>query len=246
MDLDRHEVTVRGALVNLPLKEFDRTAWALGATYWPDADIAVKLDYTVLLVGADVSRPSVFRQLGLPPEEAARVAQTLPGAQLVLELGRYLVGESGAYVCRVIDRKVSRGQVFLVCDGGLHHHLAASGNFGQVIRKNYPVAIGNRMDQAAGDAVSVVGPLCTPLDLLADRMPLAEAQSEWVVDLIEGSGRLPDRSTMTREVAIDQAKMKRRYVNSKRHTIQVDFEDYLRTVSAERAVSRERATTTAG
>ena len=88
----------------------------------------------------------------------------------------------------------------------------------------------------------VVG-LVQPLGAI---MPLAEAQSEWVVDLIEGSGSLPDRSTMTREVAIDQAKMKRRYVNSKRHTIQVDFEDYLRTVSAERAVSRERATTTAG
>ena len=108
-------------------------------------------------------------------ELVPRVAQTLPGAKLVLELGRYLVGESGAYVCRVIDRKVSRGQVFLVCDGGLHHHLAASGNFGQVIRKNYPVAIGNRMDAPAGEAVSVVGPLCTPLDILGDRMNLPEA-----------------------------------------------------------------------
>ena len=67
----------------------------------------------------------------------------LPEAALVIELGRYLVGEAGVYVCRVVDRKVSRGQVFLVTDGGLHHHLAASGNFGQVIRKNYPVAIGN-------------------------------------------------------------------------------------------------------
>jgi diaminopimelate decarboxylase len=71
-----------------------------------------------------------------------------PGAQLVIELGRYLVGEAGVYVTRVVDRKVSRGQVFLVCDGGLHHHLAASGNFGQVVRKNYPVAIGNRTRRA--------------------------------------------------------------------------------------------------
>lgn len=106
----------------------------------------------------------------------AEAAQKLPQAELVIELGRYLVGEAGIYVCRVIDRKLSRGHTYLVTDGGLHHHLSASGNFGQVIRKNYPVAIGNRMDQAAGDAVSVVGPLCTPLDLLADRMPLAEAQ----------------------------------------------------------------------
>jgi diaminopimelate decarboxylase len=100
----------------------------------------------------------------------------MPQARLVVELGRYLVGEAGVYVCRVIDRKLSRGQVFLVTDGGLHHHLAASGNFGQVIRKNYPVIIGNRVDATELETASVVGPLCTPLDLLADRMPLAKAQ----------------------------------------------------------------------
>ena len=100
----------------------------------------------------------------------------LPQAKLVIELGRYLVGEAGAYVCRVIDRKVSRGQVFLVTDGGLHHHLAASGNFGQIIRKNYPVVIGNKIGAEEREIASVVGPLCTPLDLLADRMELANAQ----------------------------------------------------------------------
>jgi diaminopimelate decarboxylase len=98
----------------------------------------------------------------------------LPGVQVAVEMGRYLVGEAGVYVARVVDRKVSRGQVFLVTDGGLHHHLAASGNFGQVIRKNYPVAIGNRVD-GPREAVSVVGPLCTPLDLLAERMELPQA-----------------------------------------------------------------------
>ena len=104
-----------------------------------------------------------------------RAKMALPDARLVLELGRYLVGEAGLYVCRVVDRKISRGQVFLVTDGGLHHHLAASGNFGQVIRKNYPVAIGNRMGASDVEQASVVGPLCTPLDLLADRMTLSVA-----------------------------------------------------------------------
>ncbi len=104
-----------------------------------------------------------------------RVRAALPQAQLSIELGRYLVGEAGVYVSRVIDRKVSRGQVFLVTDGGLHHHLAASGNFGQVIRKNYPVAIGNRMADGERETLSVVGPLCTPLDLLADQMELPAA-----------------------------------------------------------------------
>ena len=104
---------------------------------------------------------------------AARAARTLPQAQLVLELGRYLVGEAGLYVCRVLDRKASRGTVYLVCDGGLHQHLAASGNFGQVIRKNYPVRIATRMAaDAPTEAVSIVGPLCTPLDILADNMTL--------------------------------------------------------------------------
>ena len=105
-----------------------------------------------------------------------QVAAALPAARVSIELGRYLVGEAGIYVARVVDRKLSRGQVFLVTDGGLHHHLAASGNFGQVIRKNYPVAIGNRMDAPETEAVSVVGPLCTPLDLLADRMALPHAE----------------------------------------------------------------------
>ncbi|HXU41231.1 MAG TPA: pyridoxal-dependent decarboxylase, exosortase A system-associated [Burkholderiales bacterium] len=100
----------------------------------------------------------------------------LPQAQVVLELGRFLVGEAGIYVCRVIERKMSRGHCFLVTDGGLHHHLAASGNFGQVLRKNYPVVVGNRVAGTDREVVSVVGPLCTPLDLLADSMEMAKAE----------------------------------------------------------------------
>jgi diaminopimelate decarboxylase len=102
--------------------------------------------------------------------------ERLPDAQVALELGRFLVGESGVYVCRVLDRKVSRGQVFLITDGGLHHNLAASGNFGQVLRKNYPVLIANRIGAEEREIASVVGPLCTPLDLLADRMELPRAE----------------------------------------------------------------------
>ena len=99
----------------------------------------------------------------------------LPQARVVIELGRYLVGEAGIYACRVLDRKISRGQVFLITDGGLHQHLAASGNFGQVIRKNYPVIVGNRVVGEKREVVNVVGPLCTPLDLLADSMEMAQA-----------------------------------------------------------------------
>jgi diaminopimelate decarboxylase len=107
---------------------------------------------------------------------AQRARADLPQARLVLELGRYLVGEAGIYVARVLDRKVSGGQVFLVVDGGMHHHLAASGNFGQVLRRNYPVTIVTRSRSEARETASVVGPLCTPLDLLADRMDLPVAE----------------------------------------------------------------------
>jgi len=117
-----------------------------------------------------------------------KIKQQLPHATIALELGRYLVAEAGIYVCRVLERKMSRGQVFLVTDGGLHHHLAASGNLGQVIRKNYPVIIGNKVQGAAREVVSVVGPLCTPLDLLADQMPMAKASvNDLVVVLQSGA-----------------------------------------------------------
>jgi diaminopimelate decarboxylase len=108
---------------------------------------------------------------------AERAAVSLPHAEIVIELGRYLVGEAGVYVARIVDRKISRGRVFLVTDGGLHHHLAASGNFGQVIRKNYPVAIGTAMGAAETERASVVGPLCTPLDLLGADMLLPKADA---------------------------------------------------------------------
>jgi len=127
--------------------------------------------------------PLAVEQVGEALDQALnQLRQALPKTEVIIELGRYLVGEAGIYVCRVIDKKISRGQTFLVVDGGLHHHLAASGNFGQVIRKNYPVAIGNKMDGKNLETVSIVGPLCTPLDILADKMTLPKAEiGDWVV-----------------------------------------------------------------
>jgi diaminopimelate decarboxylase len=100
------------------------------------------------------------------------LAPALPQAQVTIELGRYLVGEAGVYVTRVVDRKVSRGKTFLVVDGGLHHQLAASGNFGQVLRRNYPVTVADQSYGSPTEVVSVVGCLCTPLDLLGDNVTL--------------------------------------------------------------------------
>jgi diaminopimelate decarboxylase len=145
---------------------------------------SMKTPLTVLNIGGGFGIPYFpgERPLDLGPiaEHLARLIvrskSVLPHVSFVLELGRYLIGEAGIYVCRVIERKVSRGEVFLITDGGMHHHLAASGNFGQVIRKNYPVVIGTRVRGEKRERASVVGPLCTPLDVLADRAELAEAR----------------------------------------------------------------------
>ncbi|MFM9827400.1 MAG: pyridoxal-dependent decarboxylase, exosortase A system-associated [Sphingomonas sp.] len=96
----------------------------------------------------------------------------LQASRFVLELGRWLVAECGVYLTRIVDIKQSRGEMFLVTDGGLHHQLAASGNFGTVVRRNYPVALANRMAGTGLQTVNVVGCLCTPLDRLADQVSL--------------------------------------------------------------------------
>ena len=100
----------------------------------------------------------------------------LHDTRFAIELGRWLVGEAGVYLTRIVDRKVSRGKTFLVTDGGLHHMLAASGNFGQLLRRNYPVAVANRFGAGAQEEQTVVGCLCTPLDLLADEAMLPRAE----------------------------------------------------------------------
>lgn len=100
-------------------------------------------------------------------------ADILSGSAFAMELGRWLVGEAGVYLTRVVDVKVSQGETFVVVDGGLHHQLAASGNFGTVVRRNYPIAVANRFGEAAADqAVTVAGCLCTPMDKLGDKVAL--------------------------------------------------------------------------
>ncbi|MEM1133029.1 MAG: pyridoxal-dependent decarboxylase, exosortase A system-associated [Pseudomonadota bacterium] len=106
----------------------------------------------------------------------ANLPDSLQACDFAIELGRYLVGEAGIYVTRIIDRKESHGEIFLTCDGGLHHQLAASGNFGTVIRRNYPIAMAANHDREE-EIVSVVGCLCTPLDRLADNVSLSRAES---------------------------------------------------------------------
>lgn len=122
---------------------------------------------------AAIDVEGIGRALG---QRLARLPAMLAASRFALELGRWLVGEAGIYLARVVDRKESGGETFLIVDGGLNHHLAATGNFGTVVRRNYPVAVAHRIGEAAEETVSVVGPLCTPLDRLADRVALPRAE----------------------------------------------------------------------
>ena len=100
------------------------------------------------------------------------LAIKLVDTEVHLELGRFLVANAGMYLCKIVDIKESRGKTFWVCDGGMHHHLANSGNLGQVFRKNYPVFLANCIDSTLTQHVDIVGPLCTPLDIIASNISL--------------------------------------------------------------------------
>lgn len=165
-----------------------------------DSDAIVETQAATLVLAArlaeEASAPPPLVNLGggfgIPyfagdtPVDLARISDALAGAltsraailaetRFAIELGRWLVAECGVYLTRVVDRKVSRDESFLIVDGGLHHQLAASGNFGTVVRRNYPVAVAHAMGAEATETVSVVGCLCTPLDRLADRVALPRA-----------------------------------------------------------------------
>ena len=106
-----------------------------------------------------------------------------------IELGRWLVGEAGVYLTRVVDVKESQGERFAIVDGGLHHQLAASGNFGTVIRRNYPARLANRMDAPPDPRpTTIAGCLCTPLDRLGDALALpAPVRGDLVAIFLAGA-----------------------------------------------------------
>lgn len=138
------------AAVNLPLRTLD-FGGGLGIPYFSGDS---ELDLCSFSKGlhelmAGVEREDCFAQ-----------------CKFMVEPGRFLVGEAGVYVARINDIKISRGRKYLILDGGMNHHLAASGNLGQVIKRNFPMAVLNKCDAPATDTVDVVGPLCTPLDTL--------------------------------------------------------------------------------
>lgn len=115
--------------------------------------------------------------LTLIGEQVAAWLPTDGETRCAIELGRFMVAESGVYLTRIVDRKISDGQIFLIVDGGLHHQLAASGNFGTVVRRNYPIALAGSFGAEADEVVNVHGCLCTPLDRLGDQVALPHAEA---------------------------------------------------------------------
>ena len=122
-------------------------------------------------------RPLEIRAIGTAlAEEFTQLSSDYDETRFCIELGRYLVGEAGVYLTRIVERKQSHDEVFLITDGGLHHQLAASGNFGTVVRRNYPLANAGKFDAAVDEVASVVGCLCTPLDRLGDNIGLPASE----------------------------------------------------------------------
>jgi diaminopimelate decarboxylase len=112
---------------------------------------------------------------------AYRTDPRLEGCRFLFELGRYLVADSGVYVTRAVDVKQTRGKTFVVTDGGMNHHLTATGNMGQVFRKSYPLLNLTRMSGVPEEGIAVAGPCCTPLDMFGSNISLADPE---VGDLI--------------------------------------------------------------
>lgn len=145
--------------------------------------------------GGGLGTPYFAHEDELNLEELARGLDTidqqmgqdelLKDTRAIMEPGRFLVSESGVYLTRVTRVKRSRGKVFAIVDGGMHHHLAASGNLGQTIKRNFPVAVVNKMHLAATETTEVVGPLCTPLDMLARRLDLPPVEAGDIVGVFQ-------------------------------------------------------------
>jgi diaminopimelate decarboxylase len=135
---------------------------------------------------ADESLDMVHLQSGLQVlvsefGEAPAFART----RFVIEPGRFLVGEAGVYLARVLDVKLSRGKRFIILDGGMNHHLAASGNLGQTIKRNFPVVVATRLQEVEVEAGQIVGPLCTPLDVLGRSLPVPRVEVGDVIAILQ-------------------------------------------------------------
>lgn len=118
----------------------------------------------------DGSKPIDIEAIAAATSETLRALRRdclAPDGRLALEIGRYIVGEAGVFLSRVLASKDSRGQRLLALDGGMNHFSAASGNFGVVIKRNFPIDnISSRSNSGETETYTVAGPLCTTIDTM--------------------------------------------------------------------------------
>ncbi len=103
---------------------------------------------------------------------SSRFSQT----QLVLEMGRFLVGSHGYLLTSVVDRKHSRGTDICVCDAGFNNHLNAAGMMGAVMRRDWPFFNVSRTGIPVDREYQLVGPLCASFDVLANKANLPDTR----------------------------------------------------------------------
>jgi diaminopimelate decarboxylase len=156
-----HAISLAGhvtAMTGCPLKTID-FGGGLGVPYHAGE---VPLDLGVLRAGL--------------PELRGHVARfpLLATTRLLVEPGRFLTAEGGVYLATVRAQKLSRGTRFIITDGGMHHHLAASGNLGQVVKRDYPLLAATRLGSKNCTPAVVAGPLCTPLDMIGRQTPFPD------------------------------------------------------------------------
>lgn len=94
--------------------------------------------------------------------------ERLQGMELIFESGRYIMAEAGVYVTKVLYRKKSKGQKYLVCDGGSNFH-AASAFLGRFVRSNFSMYVLGRNEDET-EETNITGPLCTPTDVIGQNV----------------------------------------------------------------------------
>jgi diaminopimelate decarboxylase len=172
-------------------------------------DIAAKLDMPLpeLNLGGGFGVAEMAGETPLDIDEVARaltdtlctVPDLLGATRYAIELGRWLVADSGVYLTRVIDRKESGGRTFLVTDGGGHHLLGATGCLGEPGISNRAIALANRFNAPGEEEVTVTGCLCTPFDVFGDQVPLPAADVGDLVAIFSAGAYGPSASPQTWE-----------------------------------------------
>lgn len=176
-------------------------------------------------------QPLDMRKLGESLEILLKTVENDPlfrGTHFLIEPGRYLVGEAGVYIARINDIKISRGKKFLILDGGMNHHLAASGNLGQTIKRNFPMALVAKLVQPAEETVDVVGPLCTPLDVLARDVTLPHAEAGDLLGVFQSGAYARSASPLA---FLSHSTPPEIWIEAGAHRLirrRGDFDDYLR------------------